>query len=175
MKAEDKLKAKVGTDAGFRVPDGYFEAVFTKIDSELPERRVSPFRSKPSRWQRLKPYVYLAAMFAGIWCTMKMVNMISDSASAGSDISLDNPPALVAQAVHDPEVVASVVSPSTVMVVEDYDEDELPVEPESDGSEPEVSTGATEDYSSFVDVEDIDMNALRASLEDTDDEAYYYI
>lgn len=93
MKTEDKLKQKVGTDTGFRVPDGYFENAFSQIMESLPEREVS----KPvplSKWQRIRPYVYLAAMFAGIWCMMKMFHMITNV-----PVSLENPPVAVAEAV----------------------------------------------------------------------------
>ena len=98
MRQEDILKEKYGTDAGFRVPDGYFDNLNSAIMSKLPDypevERVAPL----SVWQRVKPYVYLAAMFAGIWCTMKMVTMIQ-SAPAGTEVSLDNPPAMIAQAM----------------------------------------------------------------------------
>ncbi len=85
MKAEDKIRQRYGSDTGFSVPDGYFDQVFAKIGSELPERETPPV-VKMTRWQRMKPYVYLAAMFAGIWCTMKMVTMIQ-SAPAGTEVS----------------------------------------------------------------------------------------
>ena len=38
MKAEDKIRQRYGSDTGFSVPDGYFDQVFAKIGSELPER-----------------------------------------------------------------------------------------------------------------------------------------
>lgn len=61
------------------------------VSAQLPERkeRKAP---KLTVWQRVKPYVYLAAMFAGIWCTMKMFHLASSP-----EISLDNPPAMVAE------------------------------------------------------------------------------
>lgn len=93
---EEKLKKTVGTETGFRVPEGYFEEVFATVDKNLPPmpRRQAP---APSRWQRIKPYVYLAAMFAGIWCMMKMFH----SMTTEERIDLDNPPALFAEAVAD--------------------------------------------------------------------------
>lgn len=93
MKFEDKLEQKIGRDPGFRLPEGSLEALYIKVSESLPERkvRVAP---KLSMWQRVKPYVYMAAMFAGIWCTMKMFHMMSSP-----EISLDNPPALVAEAI----------------------------------------------------------------------------
>lgn len=95
MKFEDKLKERIGTDPGFRLPEGSLEALYVSVSESLPERkvRVAP---KLTMWQRMKPYVYLAAMFAGIWCTMKMFHLASSP-----EISLDNPPAMVAQAVSE--------------------------------------------------------------------------
>lgn len=94
MKFEDKLKNKVGTDPGFTVPDGYFEHLGEQMVARLPEIEIK--RPTPvSRWHRIRPYVYLAAMFAGIWCMMKMFHTMTSSQS----LDLENPPALVAQAI----------------------------------------------------------------------------
>ncbi len=38
MRQEDILKEKYGTDAGFRVPDGYFDNLNSAIMSKLPLR-----------------------------------------------------------------------------------------------------------------------------------------
>ena len=48
-----------------------------------------------SLWQRIKPYAYLAAMFAGIWLMMNVFHRVSTSEA----ISLDNPPAAIASAM----------------------------------------------------------------------------
>lgn len=100
MKFEDKLIDRIGRETGQSVPDGYFEQIMQQVAARLPER--DDLSGKPvaplSRWHRVRPYVYLAAMFAGIWCMMKMFHDISDRSS----MSLDNPPALVAQAIGDP-------------------------------------------------------------------------
>lgn len=95
MRFEDKLKERIGTDPGFRLPEGSLEALYAQVSESLPERkeRKAP---KLTMWQKVKPYVYLAAMFAGIWCTMKMFHLASSP-----EISLDNPPAMVAEAVYE--------------------------------------------------------------------------
>ncbi len=113
MKEEDKLKDKFGQDSGFKVPDGYFDEIFTKISDSLPERKIE----KPmplTMWQRVRPYVYLAAMFAGIWCMMKMFHMMT----AMPDVSLDNPPQIVAEALAYPENADELAS---VENVNDYE------------------------------------------------------
>ncbi len=66
MKEEDKLLKKVGTDNPFTVPEGYFENLTSELMNKLPEQVKSDFQIKePSRWDRVKPWAYMAAMFAG--------------------------------------------------------------------------------------------------------------
>lgn len=179
MKEEDKLKHRFGTDTGFRVPEGYFDRVFSEIDTQLPEHPGLRPAAPLSRWQRLKPYVYLAAMFGGIWCTMKMVSMMSDTGP--EPVSLDNPPEMIAQAMSNPEVVSQVYSTPSVMVIEeDVSDEDAPVSETVDAAPKEEIAGedasTTEDYSDFVNVADIDLGQLQAALDadDTADDYYYY-
>ena len=97
MRQEDQLKEKYGTDPGFRVPDGYFEELNLKIMESLPAYPEAPRTVDMSLWQRVKPYVYLAAMFAGIWMMMKVFH----TATTSETLNLDNPPAALAQAAAD--------------------------------------------------------------------------
>lgn len=59
---------------GMTVPDGYFEdfgrRMMERIPTEVPvqESEVLP----RSIWDRIRPYVYLAAMFAGVWLMMNI-------------------------------------------------------------------------------------------------------
>ncbi|MFA6830881.1 MAG: hypothetical protein WCR36_01210 [Bacteroidaceae bacterium] len=63
MNIEEELKQQVGTDNHFKTPDGYFDNLSNRVMSQLPEKRtrVIPI----SRWQSVKPWMYMAAMFAG--------------------------------------------------------------------------------------------------------------
>ncbi len=178
MKEEDQLRDKFGTETGFRVPDGYFDYIFNEIESRLPEHPGLKTPMPISRWQRLKPYVYLAAMFAGIWCTMKMVSMMSESGQ--EEVSLSNPPQMIAKAMDTPEVVAQVCSSPSVMVVENFEE--TLTEEAVPGSEDEIvaeDNAASDNYydeTNFVDVSDVDLDQLQAALaaEDSAEEDYYY-
>lgn len=96
MRHEDILKEKYGTDPGFRVPDGYFENLQKEIMDSLPAYPEAPRHVPVSLWQRVKPYVYLAAMFAGIWLMMKVFVNVSNS----STLSLDNPPEAIVQVLN---------------------------------------------------------------------------
>lgn len=108
MNKDERLKEKYGTDAGYRVPDGYFDSIYAHIADNLPEQN-HPIAEKISVWNRFRPYIYMAAMFAGIWCMMKVFHSISDT----SLVSLDNPPVVVAEAMSmhsDMEAATSLTS-----------------------------------------------------------------
>ena len=181
MKEEDKLKQTYGTQTGFRVPDEYFDHVFAEIGSKLPDVPQNSEPISPSRWQRLKPYIYLAAMFGGIWCTMKMVSMLSGTEP--QTVSLDNPPQLVAQAMSTPEVVTQVYSePSVMLVTDEYSDSYVQADTTTETSDdteiaPTDDEHADDDYSSFMNIADVDLNQLQAALmeDDSPEDYYYYI
>lgn len=97
MKQEEQIKEKYGTDPGFRVPEGYFENLNKTILNSLPPYPEIERKVELSKWQRIKPYVYLAAMFAGIWLMMKVFHNVTSSDS----YSLENPPAVLVQLWED--------------------------------------------------------------------------
>ncbi len=95
METRNDILEKVGHQTGYTVPEGYFDNVRSKILQNLPEYQEA--RPEPiSRWKRIQPYLYMAAMFAGIWCMMKMFHMMTTT-----DLSLDNPPESIALAMAD--------------------------------------------------------------------------
>ncbi len=106
MAKDDKLKELAGSESGFRVPEGYFPKAFAKISASLPERKPALPEPRSSVWQRVKPFVYLAAMFAGIWCMMQMFHIASQQPS----VSLDNPPAVFAQVADSDDFLGSYTS-----------------------------------------------------------------
>lgn len=79
MKQEDELFKKIGTDNYFKVPDNYFDSVQEEIMSKLPEKEYDPslYDSKSSIWLKVKPWVYMAAMFAGIALMFEVFNNLS--------------------------------------------------------------------------------------------------
>lgn len=88
MKQEEQLINKYGKDSGMRVPDGYFPSLEKQIMDSLPPYPKTVTKIDQSQWQRMKPYVYLAAMFCGIWLMMKVFH----TATQPMSMSLDNPP-----------------------------------------------------------------------------------
>ncbi|MCM1369350.1 MAG: hypothetical protein NC204_03150 [Candidatus Amulumruptor caecigallinarius] len=110
MNEEKKLIDKVGKESPWRVPEGYFDSVRAEIISNLPDYRVAPKPQKLSTWHRVRPYVYLAAMFAGIWCMMKVFHNVSGM----NRLSIENPPENIAALMADPEITDTYMLPTTI-------------------------------------------------------------
>lgn len=85
MRQEDKLKEMAGTRVPYTVPEGYFKSFKDRMMSSLPEYPEKPKHKDLTVWQRVKPYVYLAAMFAGIWCMMQIFHNVSTSQQSHPD------------------------------------------------------------------------------------------
>lgn len=100
MKQEDRLREMAGKESPFRIPDNYFESFKSELLQNLPEYPEKPVERKLSAWQKIRPYVYLAAMFAGIWCMMKMFHNLSGAPGAGSAPHDD---ALAASVYYEPD------------------------------------------------------------------------
>ena len=76
MKKEDsEILKKLGKNPGFKVPDNYFADFSKNLTDSLPEIHITE-EEKPTLWSRISTYVYMAAMFAGIWCMMQIFNGI---------------------------------------------------------------------------------------------------
>jgi hypothetical protein len=79
MKEEDQLLKKVGTGNPFTAPEGYFEHLTSEVMNTLPEQEVSPFVVKEvTMWDRVKPWVYMAAMFVGAALIIKVASYNPD-------------------------------------------------------------------------------------------------
>ena len=81
MKREDsKILDKLGKDPGFKVPENYFAEFNTKLMESLPEVKITE-EVKPTLWVRVRPFVYMAAMFAGVWLMMNIFSLGKSSAT----------------------------------------------------------------------------------------------
>lgn len=65
MKEVDKLLKKIGTENPFRVPEGYFEGFTSDLMSRLPEKEKTDVHREPTTWEKVRPWLYMAAMFIG--------------------------------------------------------------------------------------------------------------
>lgn len=98
---EDKdILDKINRKSGMTVPDNYFADFAEKMMQQLPEKQEPIIAKPPTLWQRVRTYVYLAAMFAGIWCMVKMVNLMGSS-TPGTPASFAQSEQILAQALED--------------------------------------------------------------------------
>ena len=72
MGKEDNILRKVGTKNPFQVPDHYFETVVQEVMVQLPEKAPAQPLPELTAWQRVKPWVYMAAMFCGIMLSVRI-------------------------------------------------------------------------------------------------------
>lgn len=72
MRKEENLLKKVGTKNPFRVPDHYFEDFTQQLMSKLPEKESVSYMPEATLWQRIKPWLYMAAMFCGIMLSVHL-------------------------------------------------------------------------------------------------------
>ena len=71
MEKKTPLLDEIGRKHGMCVPGDYFADFTEKMVDSLPEREI-PLPEQPTLWLRVRPWVYMAAMFAGVWLMMKM-------------------------------------------------------------------------------------------------------
>lgn len=108
MKKEQSHLDQLKKDNPFKVPSGYMEGLTEHIMAQLPEKE-SVEAKRVTMTDRIRPWLYLAAVFAGLGLFFKAIVGISttDGAGAVADSLL----------VHSPNI-----SYSTSVGV--YDEDE---------------------------------------------------
>lgn len=75
MEKKTPLLDEIGRKHGMCVPEDYFADFTEKMVDSLPEREI-PLPEQPTLWLRVRPWVYMAAMFAGVWLMMKMFTSI---------------------------------------------------------------------------------------------------
>ena len=84
MKEEDTLLKKLGEENSFKVPEGYFENLTSEVMNKLPEKEKVTLKEEPvSTWTRLKPLLYMAAMFIGAALIIRVAS--TDHKSVATD------------------------------------------------------------------------------------------
>lgn len=72
MEEDNKLLNRFGRKNPYSLPEGYFEQFTKQIMRHLPEENAAiqtvrhAAKHTPTPWQRFRPWIYMAAMFAGI-------------------------------------------------------------------------------------------------------------
>ena len=97
MKEEEKIRKELGTENPFRVPEGYFEGFTSDLMSRLPEKEKSDVFRTPTLWEKVRPWVYMAAMFVGAALIIRV-------ASSRVDIPADGQQPYVAEEMTDSEM-----------------------------------------------------------------------
>ena len=110
MKEETNILNKIGKEPGFKVPQGYLDNFKKEMMSKLPEKEIKA-EPKTTTWLRLRPFVYMAAMFAGVWL---MMQIFSDMKQANNKKLGFNPE--IANAMSDDKFV------DDLMMVGDFNE-----------------------------------------------------
>ncbi len=83
MKEDNDILKQIGHRDGMTVPDGYFADFAARMAANLPKTEFEESKDpgniiiRRTLWQKVRPYVYMAAMFAGVWCMMKMFSSLS--------------------------------------------------------------------------------------------------
>ena len=87
MKKGDLNLEKHKIKDGMTVPEGYFADFEQRMEKLLPynEAAENPdYRTNTERrswWEKARPFIYMAAMFAGIWCMTKMFSLMKENNS----------------------------------------------------------------------------------------------
>ena len=72
MGKEDNIFKKVGTKNPFSVPDRYFEQFSQELMAGLPEKETPALPSEATLWERVKPWIYMTAMFVGLMLCVRI-------------------------------------------------------------------------------------------------------
>ncbi|WP_321481040.1 hypothetical protein [uncultured Bacteroides sp.] len=96
MKEEDKILRKVGTENHFSVPEGYFENLTSEVMKKLPKKENPTFAVKePTTWDKVKPWVYMAAMFVGAALIIRVASSddatLKNKAKRSAETELNEP------------------------------------------------------------------------------------
>ncbi|GHU71998.1 hypothetical protein FACS189413_14450 [Bacteroidia bacterium] len=79
---------EIGNKNPFTTPEGYFDGLTDRIMSQLPERHTETPKIIPL-WDRVKPWMYMAAMFAGIALMVNLFTRVYSPKNAELNLSSD--------------------------------------------------------------------------------------
>lgn len=72
MSPEEKILQKIGKKNPFTVPENYFENFTQELMDKLPAKEAVLQTETPTLWHRVKPWLYMAAMFCGIMLSVRI-------------------------------------------------------------------------------------------------------
>lgn len=86
----NNLHSRLPEENPFRVPENYLEELTGRIMSQIPEEQP---RQEPqiTPWtEKIKPFLYMAAMFAGLGLFFKVIAHMDEPSEISSDTLLVN-------------------------------------------------------------------------------------
>lgn len=81
MKEEDFIREQAGKENPFKVPEGYFESLTKQVMNQLPDIPQAAPVTEPTSWQKIKPWLYMAAMFIAILLPVRLMMEHTDALS----------------------------------------------------------------------------------------------
>ena len=91
MKDEQKLMQQFGKKQPFSTPEGYFECFHEQLMSRLPEAEPTMAPTvKITLMTRIKPWIYMAAMFMGIIFMVQGIMYVQQTQMASNSIALED-------------------------------------------------------------------------------------
>ena len=91
MKEEDEILRRVGKDNPFKVPENYFENLTSEVMNKLPEKEPIIQLKKTTRtWDKVKPFLYMAAMFVGAALIIKVASIELNTSSLANQADINN-------------------------------------------------------------------------------------
>ena len=90
MKDEKELMARCGKKSPFKVPEGYFEQFHEQLMSSLPEpEALATAPAAPvSLMARIKPWLYMAAMFVGTIFMVQGLMFVQETRFSAEEMAL---------------------------------------------------------------------------------------
>jgi len=79
----NKLEEIDRTRNPFKVPDNYFARFNEEMMNHLPEKKIVTPKTVPL-WDKVKPWVYMAAMFVGLYITIQFLTRQPDNGNIAS-------------------------------------------------------------------------------------------
>ena len=88
MKDDKKLMERCGKEQPFKIPEGYFEHFHEQLMSSLPEiTPTSAPAAKITFMTRIKPWLYMAAMFVGIVFMVQSLMYVQQAHLVNDDLA----------------------------------------------------------------------------------------
>ena len=86
METNKKTLVDINKEVPFKVPENYFSQFNESIMTKLPEKEVKPIEPV-TLWDKSKTWIYMAAMFFGLFFTVKVLVTSTDTLNPTHNIA----------------------------------------------------------------------------------------